>query len=134
MENITIALKIHDFECSIEVINKKLGIDATESWLKGEIIPGRNGKILRRNSSWILKSSIENSAFINQAIIALLMSINYDELIIFSQKYLCELSIVMKCHNENNIGVNFDKEMLKRLTTLGVDLDLDIYMLPKKEA
>ncbi|TKC09074.1 DUF4279 domain-containing protein [Pedobacter frigoris] len=129
MENVTLALKIHDFECSIEAINKKLGIDATESWLKGEIIPNRDGSITRKNSSWIIKSSIENSEFINQGIDDLLMSINENELLAFSHKYLCELSIVMKCRNENNIGLNFNKEVIKKLSSLGIELDVDIYML-----
>lgn len=128
MENITVAIKIHDFECSIDAINQKLGIDATQYWLKGEIIPNRDGKITRKHSSWIIRHSVENSTCINQSIIDLLASINENELISLSYKYLCELSIVMKCRNENNIGLNFNKEILKKICLLGIELDVDIYI------
>lgn len=130
MENITVALKVHDFECSIEDISRKLGAAPVESWLKGEIIPNRDGKTVRRNSSWIIKDSFEDSTFINQKITDLLKSIKTSELIVLSEKYLCELSVVMKCHNENNIGFNFDKEMLNKISGLGIELDIDIYILP----
>lgn len=129
MENITAALKIHDFGCSLEVLNKKLGINATESWLKGEIIPNRDGKITRKNSSWIIKISVENSGLLNKRITDLIMLVNENELKKLTDKHLCELSIVMKCHDENNIGLNFDKEILKKISALGIELDLDIYML-----
>lgn len=129
MENITVYFKVHDFDCSIQLIDQKLGINATESWLKGDIIPNRDGKVRRMNSSWILKRSFEKLEYVNQEIVDLFSTLNETEIINMSQQYSCELSIVVKMRNENNIGLNFDKGLLSYFSRLGVDLDLDIYML-----
>ncbi|MNL22729.1 hypothetical protein D3C87_1440870 [compost metagenome] len=129
MENITVYFKVHDFDCAIQLIDQKLGINATESWLKGDIIPNRDGKVRRMNSSWILKRTFQKLESVNQEIVDLFSTLNETEIINMSQQYSCELSVVVKMHNENNIGLNFDKGLLSYFSRLGVDLDLDIYML-----
>lgn len=129
MENITVYFKVHDFDCSIQLIDQKLGINATESWLRGDIIPNRDGKVRRMNSSWILKRTFQKLEDANQEIVDLFCTLNETEIINLSQQYSCELSIVVKMRNENNIGLNFDKDLLSYFSRLGVELDLDIYML-----
>ncbi|WP_143309451.1 DUF4279 domain-containing protein [Chitinophaga vietnamensis] len=129
-------LKIHDFDCAVDEITTLIGINPSQAWQEGDLIPGRNTDMRRKFSSWILASNADAHASIEEHVEALVNIIS-PRLKVFKDLisiYRGELTIVVYAYNEYNVGGYVNKDKLRVLLDLGVSLDIDIYFLNHAES
>lgn len=131
----SVLIKIHDFECSIDEISNLLSVSPSEAWLKGDQIPGRQGNIKRKHSTWQLRANVPSHVSIEEHLEYLLPIIkkNQETFRNLCDKYDCELTFVRYLYQEFNPGFTFDKEFLRLVASIGFNIDIDIYMLPKEK-
>lgn len=124
-------IKIHDFECGIDEISDTLEIQPTDSWLKGELIPNRKGNIRRKQSTWEYESTVPISEPIEKHINSLLDTFKSKTEILkeFSHTYYTELTLVIYEYESGNTGLIIEKEVIEKISELGLTLDIDIYVL-----
>jgi hypothetical protein len=128
-------LRIHEFDCLIEDITSELGIEPTKSWIKGDLIPDREGEIRRKQSTWEYQSQLSQSEYIERHVESLLELVESkkESLQKFSKIYQTELAIVIYEYESPNVGFSLDKEIVQRISDMGLILDVDIYVLIEKE-
>jgi hypothetical protein len=130
-------LKIHDFDCSIEIISETLKLVPTKAWLKGEVFPTVSGVVTRKNSLWQLQADIAEEKPIEEHIKYMidLIKLKSDALKQLTEKYESEFTILSKCNekDEFNYGFYLDKFSLAVISGAGLNLDMDVYFLPKSE-
>ena len=128
---IKVYLRIHDFICDPEEITKELLITPTKSWKKGDVIPNRNNKVLRKQSTWELISSKAPYESIENQIESLLIQVekNKNTFRSLAKKNFGELAIAIYLYDSFNLGICLSKEILKKITDLGIGIDFDIYFL-----
>jgi hypothetical protein len=125
-------LRILDFECSPEEISKTIGIKATKTWLKGDLISEKLA-IIRKQNRWELSSGIKLESDFNDHLDTLLaiLSPSTDKFKSLPTDYYTELACVLYMHdNESTPSVHFTKEQLTKLADLGLEIDFDIYLVP----
>lgn len=124
-------IKIHDFDCSVDEITKALEIQPTDSWIKGDLIPGRKGNIRRRQSTWEYQSVVDTTEPIEKHVGSLLerFKSKKDILKLFSKKYYTELTLVIYEYEHCNPGFLFENKVLTEISELGLTIDVDIYVL-----
>jgi len=123
--------RLHDFEGEPDEITKKLLLNPTNSWKKGDVIPNRKGDIRRKQSTWELMSSRDVGDSIEDHLESLLNQIEKNQAV-FKQmikKYSSELSIVMYLYDDFNPGINLKPNIIKRIADLELEIDFDIYFL-----
>lgn len=126
-----IYLRIHDFDCDPEEITAKVSTKPTNSWIKGDIIPNRNGLVKRKQSTWELEASTSGTDPVEDQMKVLLkkVDLNFESFREVIGEYKGEISIVMYLYEGSNPGINLDAVTLKKLANLGVEVDIDIYFL-----
>ena len=124
-------LKIHEFDCPVDELTALIGIPPTKTGQKGDLLPNRNIEIRRKFSSWILQSSADIHATVEEHIDTLIHTIT-PRLAVLKEVIATangELTIVVKARSEYNVGAYIAKEKLRVFLDLGVSLDMDIYFL-----
>jgi hypothetical protein len=128
-------LKIHNFDCSIETINNVLGLLPSKAWIKGDPIEGVKNFTTRKNSVWQIESNVLNEQPITEHIKYMidLISTKSEALKQLTKKYESEFTILSKCNQieEFNYGFYLDKESISIISDVGLNIDIDIYFLPK---
>jgi len=118
---------------SIEKINN------SSIWLKGEKI-SKKGKITYTNNGWILNSGLQSNEELVCHLKSIIENINESRDIInlFCMKYESELSLTIFVYYENfedeehnTPSLHFDKDIIKLLSDLNSELDIDLYVLKK---
>jgi hypothetical protein len=127
--------KIHGFECSVEEISITMGLQPTQSWLKGDKIDGRTPIIERKFSSWIreiYEGDINTAG--DEYLKYLYEFINKNLSVIqkLSDQYETELTLVLRAYNNSNIGIYLSKKVLKLVSQTGVNIDIDAYYFNTK--
>lgn len=129
-----VSFVIYDFECLPDEITKKLGIEPTETRIKGEIriIGKKKIKIKRVNkeNSWHLKSDLPLTAPVENHLVNLLKKLKprKQKITEINQKYYAEFSCALY-FREANPGIHIDEKLLKEIGKLNAKLDLDMYCL-----
>jgi hypothetical protein len=124
-------LRVHEFDCPIEDISNELGIKPTKSWLKDELIPNREGDIRRKQSTWEYQSQLNPLDSVEKHIVAILklFELKKEKLIKYSQEYETEMSIVIYEYESPNVGFSLEKQMIQKISSFGLVLDVDVYVL-----
>lgn len=128
-------LDIYDFDCSIEELTHHIGIEPTEACLKGEIRnPNSKYKRVSKNNIWSLRT--EKSTRIRpedhvKKILDLIRPVK-QKIISITEKYESAMNVYFWT-NHYSPGLHFDKEVLKELAELNLELDLDIYSIYDRE-
>jgi hypothetical protein len=132
-----VILKIHNFDCSIEDINKIIGIQPSKFWLIGDPIPGAKRGSKRKSSSWQFLADVPETSLISEHVTFMIdfISSRCDSLNQLSKKYESEFTVVSYCRGDQefNFGSYFDTHSIKILSQAGLNLDLDVYFLPSAE-
>ena len=124
-------LRLHDFLCEPDEITRQLSLSPTNFWQKGDIIPDRKSVIRRKQSTWELKSALEESESVENHIDYLLKGIEANSEIFkkLTKEHLGELAVVIYTYNDFNIGINLRNETINKISELGLMIDFDIYFL-----
>ncbi len=117
---------VRGFEVPPSVISRELGLDPTETWVKGEPwLPGRN----RSFNTWHLHSPLPRTeVFMDMHLEALLSLLEPQAAAIQSTRSRYEFGIncVGYYHNENP-GFHLSAALIARLHVLALDVDFDLY-------
>lgn len=129
-----VALKFFDFDCTPDELTRQLGLEPTETALKGqEYYVGPEHKkiwpwnfwmhqvVIKKNGHWI-GDQIDD--FIDNIIKPRQEKIKEITLTCDS-----EFSIVQYIYEGCNPGLHFDNDRLKIITDIGAEIDADIYVL-----
>jgi hypothetical protein len=135
MTEISVALKIADFDLKAEDISSIVGLNPTHSFMKGEryYLNTQRGKVEKEypNSFWEYRVSfkIEDwtqniiDKFIDEVIVP-----RQETLKKIADKYYIELFIGIRYRNEANPSYHFKANQLRVLGEIGMELDIDTYV------
>jgi Domain of unknown function (DUF4279) len=133
------SLCILDFACPAETITQALGVEPTETWLKGDLIDPRL-LVRHKQNGWRLQSPvnpINTDAghavdYPQKAIIALLEL--FADPGLFRRLPACKLEISCAVYTyTQRPGIALSAEVMSRIGQIGADLDFDIYDLSSTE-
>ena len=118
---------VEGFECAPEEISKRLGIAPSKVHLKGEPLAGPNR--FRIANSWEVLSPLpRGSEVLDSYVEALLNLLEPCAAEIRSLSSECEVGInCVGYFFSANPGFHFSRQVLQRLSTLGVSVDFDLY-------
>lgn len=123
---------IYDFECSSEELTKQLGLEPTESHIKGEarLVGKIKHKVISKENTWILKSSLSVNSSVEEHILHLLKIIEpFEESFTkIAEKYYTEFSCGIHFY-EVNPGIHIDNAIVRRIARLNARIDLDMYCM-----
>jgi len=108
-------------------ISATLGLDPTESGLKGERFSSRHNAV-RRTSFWLLKSPLNKQLPLGEHLKWLLDTLEpkHDSLISITNEWRVEFFCGFSSENGQG-GATFDPGLLSQLANLGIPLVLDLY-------
>jgi len=126
-------LLVRSFEFHPKEITKQLGLEPTDIKVKGEYrIVGKKKphKMLNKENLWILDSELPRNIPIEKHLEHLVNKIKpyKQNFIKIANQYSLELTCAIYYY-EANPGINLDKNILKELAELNIELGLDIYCL-----
>lgn len=138
MEKLKVIFKIHNSIYSHDELNDKLSTNATNSWCKGETIGKGKFNLRQRNTTWQLEFNNSTNELKNDLNILLCDALAFikgkeKEIKIISEAADLELVIVAYLAETVNFGFFLEKEVLKTLSLLDVEVDVDIYYLRRNK-
>jgi hypothetical protein len=119
-------LSIDEFACSVEELTKRVGLQPTEAWNAGEIIPPV--RFPRKFSAWRIKTRLRHLEEVERHVIDVLDQIRGHEAVL--RDIARDYRIRMQCvgyYNEHNPGFSSDADTVRRVAECGMTLDLDSY-------
>ena len=120
-----------NFDCEPDYITEKLGIEPRTAGVAGDPHPVGAGKTIPlRESLWSLQSPIEVHNPVEEHVQALLdlLEKRAEPLKEFTNKYESTLYIAIYYY-EVNPAICLDKDLIKRIADLHIDIDFDIFCL-----
>jgi hypothetical protein len=128
-------LSIDEFSCPVDEITKRVGLQPTEAWQVGDVVPPV--RFPRKYSAWHLKSRLPHLEEVERHVIDVLDQIRGREAVF--RDIAREFCVRMQCvgyYNEYNPGFQLEPEVVRRVADCGAMLDLDAYHLfdDKQEA
>jgi hypothetical protein len=134
IDKISVRLWITGFDCSPDEITRQLGVQPTETRIKGEYrIIGTKKLIKRLNkeNAWVLKSPLSKRVNPDRHLRYILDTINSNK-VQFSQFFnQYDATITFGIYWDYcNPGITLDPALLKELSGLNIEVGLDMYYLP----
>jgi hypothetical protein len=134
-----IEIKFFDFEVSHDEITRRLNLQPTNFWVKGDkYLVGPIDKRTEKNRKnyWGHEVKTESNDWIGE-----LANKFIDEIVVPRTKFIKELtdeyhgefSVVQYMYDACNPGLYFDKRQIKILNDCGLELNIDIYVLSDVE-
>lgn len=120
-----------------ESITRKLLLAPTESWMKGDSIPDRNGVIssnrnrVRTYSRWEIGTDYEESLDIMDQLEKVLILIDGKEDVLSELKFKYELEygfMIVIFIDKITPAMCLDKEIIKKIAKLNARIDFDTYV------
>lgn len=134
IKKINVSLWIAGFDSSPDEITKKLGIEPTETLIKGDYRFFGKGKHLikklNKQNAWILKSPLSQKVKPDrhlEHILNIIQSKKQRFIEIFN-KYDSRISLAIYW-DYCNPGITLDKKILKELAELNIEVGFDTYYL-----
>lgn len=122
-----------DFDFDPNIITEKLKIPPTNVWRKGDIWePSKHRK--RKENAWILRAGISNNDVLTNVHLGELFKIllpKKSEIVELSRTYRAGISYVPYCYY-TNITVVLDKQHIRTLAELELQIDFDVYSLSQQ--
>lgn len=133
MESTTVMVYFSLFgdEFPIDDITKKLGIVPTKTFKKGDLIPNRTKKLVRKETSWDIGTGYQVSSDANNQMHQVVSKLKDKAAIINEIKDTysveCKFFIVIKIENGNTPALYLDKEVIHFASSIGAEIDIDLY-------
>lgn len=135
MTTVSIAIKITDFDISLDEIGTRLNLVATDSFLKGDkyvlLTPSGKKEKERPNNFWEYRLVFRIEDWPQKIIdkfIEEIISTRVQSLIGLAQIAKLEFFIGIAFQNEPNPSFHFTNEKIEILSSIGFDMDIDMYM------
>ena len=125
--NSFVKLKIISDELTKSDITSLIGLEGDYAWSKGEY--RKNTKIKEKRHGWAIESQINKGLDINSHLRALLdRTLGYEDKI---EQLLPKAEILVSCavYFEETPSLYFDADLIKRMSLIGADFDIDLYDL-----
>ena len=135
-----IEIKFFDFEVSHDEITRRLNLQPTNFWVKGDkylVGPADMRTEKNRNKNyWGHEVKTESNDWVGE-----LANKFIDEIVVprtkmikeLTDEYHGEFSVVQYMYDGCNPGLYFDKRQIKILNDCGLELNIDIYVLSDVE-
>jgi hypothetical protein len=127
INEIKVSLKIHNFECDALQISDILGIQPTETWIKGEpVLP--KALILNKSNGW-MHQIVKNDVIYVGKMIDSLVDIFEDKIDNFKKlPPECTFEISLVCYFKKGLpSIAFNKKAIDFIHTIGAEIDFDMY-------
>ena len=136
-----VALKFFDFDYLPGQLTKDLGLEPTETALKGQVYHvGPEHKRIKKTwpwNLWMYEVVVEKNRFwIGDQIDEFIDNIikpRQEKIKNIISTCQSEFSIVQYIYEGCNPGLHFDKDRLKIISDIGAEIDVDIYVLSNGE-
>ena len=135
-----IALRFFDFALTPDELTKELGLNPTETALKGQKYfqgpPDNNIEKIWPYNYWEYRVTTITNDWVNILIDDFFNTVikpGEEKIKLVTLICQAEFSIVQYSYDGYNPGFHIDKEKLKILGNLGIELDIDIYCLENAE-
>ena len=133
IDRISVSLWINGFECSPEEITRQLGVQPSETRIKGEkrfVSKKAKAPMINKENSWRLKSELPQTVEPDKHLEFLLKQLNPHKkaFLELTKKYETIISFGIDW-NYCNPGITLDKSLLIELAELNVEVDFDMYYL-----
>jgi hypothetical protein len=119
-------LSIDEFSCPVVELTKRIGIQPTEAWDVGDVVPPVH--FPRKYSAWRIQSRLPHSEDVERHIIDVLDQIRgYDAVF---REIAREGRLRMQgvgYYNEYNPGFGLEPDVVRRLAECGMTVDMDAY-------
>lgn len=140
MDKISIALKYSKFSDSIEGISNGLGLEPTNSNVKGErySLQSHDGRIEKQYqyNYWEYRFVIETDEWIQtvaNSFIDEVVEPRKEQLKRIASKGQLEFFIGAELYGMANPGFHFEKETIALVAYIGAEIDIDLYNFTAKE-
>lgn len=116
-----------------ELFNSQIGVDSTEYWKEGDLIPGNKLSIKRKETAW--HYTIDFIETLNmEEVIKKFLEVFIDKVDLIKQyldKYRIEtkLNFIIEIWNEESPSIYFEKKFLHLVNELKADIDIDLYYI-----
>lgn len=128
--SIMVEFSIYGDKFEPDDITEQLDILPCETYLKGELI--KNGKIVRKETSWSINTGYENSYDINEQLekIVMLLESKTDKLVNLKNSFNLNMlfMIVIKIENKEIPAMYFKRKFLSFLNKIGAEVGFDTYI------
>jgi Domain of unknown function (DUF4279) len=130
---VTVSLTLTSTEGSPEDVTARTGLQPTESWRTGDRI-GKTVRLYTMNG-WSLSSGLDSSAELDDHLRALLDLVEpvRPALSELSTRWELEVSCALYAR-EYVPACHFDRETIRRLASIGAEIDVDFYCLLEEES
>lgn len=131
---VMVYFSLYGDEFPIDYVTDKLGIQPTNSYRKGDLIPNRSTKVYRKETSWDLGTEYEESIDVNDQLQKIKQQLqnkssNINELI-KAYSLACKFFIVIKIENGETPALYLSKEFIKFASIIEAEIDIDLYADP----
>lgn len=120
-------LRIFSETLEVEQITALVGLKPTRFYLKGDPLSARSSQ-LRRTNAWLLMSGVAEDQGVDVHLVCLLDLIEPKADMLRSLCPMCKVDLFCgfsSTHGQG--GTVLDKDLLGRLSALGLDLKIDLY-------
>jgi len=119
-------LSVSEFSCSVEELTQRIGLQPTQAWRAGEIVPPV--RFPRKFSVWRLRSRLPSSEEVERHVVDVLNQVCGHEAVLhdIARDYKIRIQCV-GYFNEYNPGFFLDADTVRRIAECGMTLDLDSY-------
>jgi hypothetical protein len=113
-------------------ISAKVGITPTASWMKGDLIDPR-GVIRYQENGWSIQSTLDKYASLEDHVKSVLEQLqpSWSSLVEVSAQNYAEIDCVIYTRGQAP-EMHLDKDILRQISQLNAELDLDLYVLPEE--
>ena len=119
-------LSIDGFTCSVAELTKRIGLQPTEAWNVGDLVPPP--RFPRKFSAWRIRTRLRHSEEVERHIVDVLDQIRGYETVVrdVARDYQVRMPGV-GYYNEFNLGFRLNADILRRIAECGMIMDLDVY-------
>jgi hypothetical protein len=132
-DEVKVYFKITGFDCPPSNITNLIGIEATKTWLKGDLTHPK-AIIKHRQNGWMLQSSLSKDTPLREQIESLLDIVLPRKGVLRKLPNGSEKSILCAVYSvDGRPDISLPADVIIAIAEIGANLDLDLYLLPSEE-
>lgn len=134
---VRVYLSIFGDSFPLEDITEKLEIEPSNTYRKGDRIPNRSSKLLRKETSWDLDTGYQESFDVEEQLQQIIMPLRNKVSIIqeIKQTYsvVCKFFIVIIMEEGDTPSLYLDTDVINFASSIGAEFDIDLYANPYED-